>query len=72
MILRLNQKRNVLYIGEHKEDVEDYHNIVVLYNVTHLRPCGDGWHDIYRGKEMVGHIVDVTDIILENEEDTSK
>lgn len=64
MIIKLNSKRHVLYVGERDEDIEDYHNIVVLYNVTHVKHCGDGWYDIYREKEIMGHIMDVKAITV--------
>lgn len=61
-VITLNRKRNALYIGEHDEDIEDYRNIAVLYNVTHVTRYGDGWYDIHSGKTILGHITDVKNV----------
>ena len=68
MIIELDRKRsevknvNLLRIGNNSKDIERYRDITVIYNVTHVVPCGDGWYDIYRGKTLLGHVTDVESV----------
>ena len=62
MIIELDRKRNVLYIGNNNEDIKKYQYIIVIYEVTHVTNLGEGWYDIYRGEEILGHITDVESV----------
>jgi len=61
-VIELDRKRSVLRIGNNSKDIEKYKNITVIYKVTHVTPCGDGWYDIHRGKTRLGHIIGVESV----------
>ena len=61
-VIEVDRKRNVLRIGRNSEDIERYIDVTVIYNVSHVTPCDDGWYDIYRGKTILGHVTDVDSV----------
>ena len=60
--IRLNRKNHVLYIGGSSEDINNLVYITMIYNVSHVRHCGDGWYDIFNGYKILGFITDVEKI----------
>jgi hypothetical protein len=62
VVIELNRKRSVLRIGDNSTEIDRYINITVIYKVTHVTHCGDGWYDIYSGKAILGHITDVESV----------
>ena len=62
MIIELDRKRNVLYIGNYSKDIERYVNLTTIYEVTHVVNLGEGWYDIYREKTILGHVTDVESV----------
>lgn len=52
----------MLRIGNSSKDIERYHDVIVIYEVTHVTDYGDGWYDVYRGKTILGHVTDVESV----------
>lgn len=38
--IRLNRRDHVLYVGDCSKDIDDWNNITMIYNVTHILNCG--------------------------------
>ena len=60
--IRLNRKNHVLYIGDSSNDIVKYAYITIVYNVSHVTRCSNGWYDIFNGYKILGFVTDVENV----------
>jgi len=60
--IRLSRKNHVLYIGDSSKDIDSMTHITMIYNVSHVVNCGDGWYDVQNGYTILGFVTDVENV----------